>query len=156
MRGAAGQADGDQGPRPGGAVRPLPRGRGPEARRVAGLGPHPGALPPQGKCKCTRTLCVFFHLVCSALNSSISVVFLFAASLVPGAGWLRFKVAHPLLSPQPPAASSSLQQPPGPGADVERCIAGNGAVIDIDETQQTGYYLICLQSEWWTGPQRHY
>ena len=50
----------------------------------------------------------------------------------------------------------SLQQPPGRGTDVERCIAGNGAVIDIDETQQTGYYLICLQSEWRTGPQRHY
>ena len=102
VRGAAGQADGDQGPGPGGAVRPLPRGRGPEARRVAGLWPHPGALPPQGKCKCTRTLYVFFHLslVCSALNSSISVVFLFAASLVAGAGWLRF-------NPQPPAASRS-------------------------------------------------
>ena len=37
---------------------------------------------------------------CSALNSSISVVFLFAASLVPAAGWLRF-------NPQPPAASRS-------------------------------------------------
>ena len=78
-------------------------------------------------------------LVCSALNSSISVVFLFAASLGPAAGWLRFN-----------------PQPPGRGTDVERCIAGNGAVIDIDETQQTGYYLICLQSEWRTGPQRHY
>ena len=143
VRGAAGQADGDQGPRPGGAVRPLPRGRGPEARRVAGLWPHPGALSSQGKCKCTRTLCVFFHLLFVLLWIVPFLLF----SCLPLAWWLALDGWGSI---------PSLQQPPGRGTDVERCIAGNGAVIDIDETQQTGYYLICLQSEWRTGPQRHY
>ena len=99
------------------------------------------------------------------LRENVSVQELFAFSSISLSFVLLWIVPFLLFSCLPLAwclaldgwgSIPSLQQPPGRGTDVERCIAGNGAVIDIDETQQTGYYLICLQSEWRTGPQRHY